>query len=695
MSSPQQGPRRGQRTRKPTAKGRNYIDFLASKATTRNIQNAQAQTQSAAVTNTPADNTTNSAPPGQGDANGGPRRSKRCRRRVDGKAPNGTSCNKRRSSKRRRVSKPGSLVEGLMIKLYAEIHHAATVRTIGQWESYWTQHLLRQARTLRFFDLLAESTRRRLRERLNKFESTDPKEKRIANLAKDDIDVDYAQRLSDLCDEPSLLLLTICAHSQSFRDAVARRDAESRAQGEPEWGDVYPRIKQCAPSLELFARTHKLEWTDALFAFNDHFNDFLLIVYKDCRDVRGKDGTNFGIGPEDLKGTHQIGAEEKHKVQHHWVLPPVDGEPAVWPSVRCTITQDLTRAGFVDGDLAIAGIPEEGDNLEINPASILPPNSKVTLQQVNVEQCVVLPNYPWPEETHKVVHEDGAVYEDPTFCGFPGNPCTACGAEEPVPVISIDHDTDTDSETDSDSANVAAPRDEQQQSSGRACKCTFADLCKRRNKPPQASHHDILVELYTTEEKGRGVRALQTIRQGTYLGEYTGEIYAVQPDANEIAGSMQNHRYGLMTYHMNMDIERADDYAAAATTTTTGTRRNKGSAKTTISRGQYRPQYTIDAAHRGGWTRYINHSCAPNTEYVVVNLGQRTRVVVRARRRIAFAEELTVDYGRGYFDNLRMACRCGEPRCRHKNVVDRASASGSDSESESGSGSGCDEAEEE
>ncbi|KIW96720.1 uncharacterized protein Z519_02111 [Cladophialophora bantiana CBS 173.52] len=691
MSSPQQGPRRGQRTRKATAKGRNYIDSLVSKAATRRIQNAQAQAQSTAVANTPVTNTTNRATSSQGDANGGARRSKRSQGRVDGKAPDGTSCNTGRSSKRRRVSGPGPSLEGFMIKLYAEIHHAATVRTMGQWERYWTQRLLRQPRTLRFFDLSAVSTRRPLRERLNKFESTDPKAKRVANLAKDDVNIDYAQRLTDLCDEPNLLLLTICAHSKSFRDAVARSDAESRAQGKPEWSDIYPRIKQCASSLELFARTHKFEWKDALFTFNDHFTDLLKIVYKDCRDVHGKDGFNFGIGQKDLREIHQIGAEDKHMVQHHWVLPPVDGEPAVWPSVKCTITQDVIRAGFVDGDLAIAGIPEEGDNLEINPASILPPNSKVTLQQFNIEQCVVLPDYPWPEETHKVVYEDGAVYEDPAFCGFPGNPCTACGAEEPepAPVISINHDTDADGETDLDSADVAAPGNEQQQSSGRACKCTFADLCKRHNKPPQDSHHDILVELYTTKEKGRGVRALQTIRPGTYLGEYTGEIYAVQPAANKIAGSMQNHRYGVMTYHMNMDIERADDYAA------TGARRKGGSVKTTISRGQYRPQYTIDATHRGSWTRYINHSCAPNTAYVVVSLGQRTRVVVRARRRIAFAEELTVDYGRGYFDNLRMVCRCGEPRCRHKTVVDRASASGRDSESESGSGSGSGEAEEE
>ncbi|OQV01980.1 SET domain-containing protein [Cladophialophora immunda] len=683
MSSAQQ-PRRGNRVRKQTARGRDYSDFLAQTTTSRSAQ-------ASAVANAAANNTTNGSSSGPGNADGGLRRSKRIRQRVDGSAPDGTG----NPNKRRRVARPGASVEGFMIKLYAEIHHAATVKTIGQWERYWTQHLLRQARTLRFFDIPAQSTRKRLRARLDRFESNDPREKRVANLAKDDVDIGHAQRLTDFCDDPNLLLLTICAHSKSFRDAIGRSDGESRAQGEPEWSHILPKIKECASSLELFARTYQFDWTDALFAFDDHFEDLLIIVYKDCRDSRGKDGTNFGIGDEDLKETHQIGDEDKHKVHHHWVLPLEDGAPAVWPSIKCTITQDLTKAGFVHGENAIAGIPEQGNNLEVDPAALFPPKSKPVLQQFNIDQSIVLPNYVWPTSTHKVIHPDGSVYEDPSFCGFPNNPCQACGAEESAPGLTSDDESDSDTDTDTGSDTIVAvsagkkqlQKVQQDQQPDRACQCTFADLCRWCNKPPQDNHSNILVELYTTAEKGRGVRALQPIRDGTYLGEYLGEIYAVEPKDKSITRSMLNHRYRLATYHMNIDIAQAADYVA---TTTAGSRSKKGQAKgraratttTPTNTGAARPQYTVDAAHRGGWTRYVNHSCTPNTQYVLMNLGQRTRIIVQAKRKISFGEEITVDYGGYYFQNLGIACRCGAPRCKFKNVAGHGSSSGSSSGSE-------------
>ncbi|KIX93736.1 uncharacterized protein Z520_10642 [Fonsecaea multimorphosa CBS 102226] len=633
--SPTQQPRRSNRARKPTAKGRDYSDSLAQKQ-------ARSQSQAAAVGNVPPTNTINGSSSGQGNADGGPRRSKRIQAHIHGNSPGG---NTGRPNKKRRLSESGSTVEGFMIKLYAEIHHAATVRTIGQWDRYWTQDLLRRARTVRFFDLATGSARHHLRARLDKFESDSPKEKRVAKLAKDDVGISYAQRLTEFCDNPNLLFLTICAHSKSFREAILRSDAESRALGEPEWSLIYSRIKECASSLELFARTHKFDWTDALFFFNGHFEDLLIIVYKHCQDARDKDGVSFGIGDDDLSETHPIGAEDKHKVHHHWALPVEDGEPAVWPSVKCTITQDLVNAGFVHGEVAVAGIPAEGNNLEVDAAAILPLKSKQVLQQFNIDQVIVLPNYDWPAEVHQVTYPDGSVYEDPTFCGFPKNPCGVCGAE-----------------------TQNAQQQQQSPQAEPACQCTFADLCKWHNKPPQDNHGDILVELYTTAEKGRGVRALQPIRKGTYLGEYTGEIYAAQPDANNSVGTLANPRYGLMTYHMVLDVARADDYTTAK------------------AQAGYRPQYVVDAAHRGGWTRYINHSCAPNTRFYVMNVGQRTRIIIKAVRKIAFGEEITISYGKNYFEQLRIACRCGAPKCKYKNVG--ASNSSSDSSDDSGSDSG-------
>ncbi|KAH0846856.1 hypothetical protein AYO21_07414 [Fonsecaea monophora] len=656
MSSAQQT-RRSTRVRKQTAKGRDYSQLLAQKAVSQSAQSAGAQAQATNAANTSPTNSTNNS---RSNADCARRRSKRIRARVDDNPSSGTS------NKRRRISPRSTPIEAFMIKLYAEIHHAATAKTIGQWDRYWTQHLLRQARTLRFFDLPETSTSQRLAAKLDKFESNDPKEKRVADLAKDDVDISHVQRLMDFCDEPSLLLLTICAHSKSFRDAIVRNDVESRAQDQPEWSQLYPKIKERASSLELFARTHKFEWTDALFAFNDHFEDLLTIVYKDCRDASGKDGANFGIGDDDLKEIHQIGTEDRDRVHYHWVLPVNDGEPAVWPSIKCTTTKDLTEAGFVDAEKAVVGIPTQGNNLEINPGSLFSSGSKLELLHFNIDQAIVLPNYAWPAETRKVVHPDGSVYEDPTFCGFSNNPCRVCGAKA------------ADSNTQP-----------QQQSSDLACQCTFADLCKVYNKSPQNNHHDILVELYTTAKTGRGVRALQVIPPWTYVGEYVGEIYAVEAETDDIPGSMDNHRYDIATYHMQVDIARAEDFETRTTVRSKKKGQAKGTAKTArattaaaaatkTTKPDVRPQYTVDAAHRGGWTRYVNHSCSPNTQYVLTNVGQHTLIIVQALRRIAFGEEITVDYGDDYFENLGISCRCGSPRCKYKDVdSSRSSPSGS------------------
>jgi hypothetical protein len=56
----------------------------------------------------------------------------------------------------------------------------------------------------------------------------------------------------------------------------------------------------------------------------------------------------------------------------------------------------------------------------------------------------------------------------------------------------------------------------------------------------------------------------------------------------------------------------------------------------------------IDSSSRENLARYINHSCKPNTESDVIS----RRVLFFAKRRIRAGEELTVDYGKEYFDTF-------------------------------------------
>lgn len=84
-------------------------------------------------------------------------------------------------------------------------------------------------------------------------------------------------------------------------------------------------------------------------------------------------------------------------------------------------------------------------------------------------------------------------------------------------------------------------------------------------------------------------------------------------------------------------------------------------------------KYLIDANTGGNVARWINHSCAPNCEALVVENEEgdpsKDRVVIDSIRKIRAGEELTYDYGITLEDRHTprlkaiWACRCGSPKC--------------------------------
>lgn len=83
--------------------------------------------------------------------------------------------------------------------------------------------------------------------------------------------------------------------------------------------------------------------------------------------------------------------------------------------------------------------------------------------------------------------------------------------------------------------------------------------------------------------------------------------------------------------------------------------------------------YVIDANFEGNAARWINHSCNPNCQAVMVesadNNPARDRVMIETLRPIKAGEELTYDYGitlevrhTGRMKRI-WACRCGSDRC--------------------------------
>jgi SET domain-containing protein len=127
---------------------------------------------------------------------------------------------------------------------------------------------------------------------------------------------------------------------------------------------------------------------------------------------------------------------------------------------------------------------------------------------------------------------------------------------------------------------------------------------------------------------GRGVFALRTIRKGTRIVEYKGELIT-DDEADRRYGHLHEHSPHTMLFSLENNL-------------------------------------VIDATRRGNSGRWINHSCAPNCQVE----EEGTKIFIDARRDIRAGEELTYDY------NLQLgephtraaqrahACLCGARRCR-------------------------------
>ena len=74
-------------------------------------------------------------------------------------------------------------------------------------------------------------------------------------------------------------------------------------------------------------------------------------------------------------------------------------------------------------------------------------------------------------------------------------------------------------------------------------------------------------------------------------------------------------------------------------------------------------RWTIDGSRRWNVARYVNHSCRPNAEAVE---RKGPRIVYVARRRIKPDEEITVDYGKDYFDAFIGKSRCRCVKCKER-----------------------------
>ena len=133
---------------------------------------------------------------------------------------------------------------------------------------------------------------------------------------------------------------------------------------------------------------------------------------------------------------------------------------------------------------------------------------------------------------------------------------------------------------------------------------------------------------------GRGVFAVDTIRKGEEIVEYTGRLITHAVADATYGGTDTGHTF-LFTLN---------------------------------------EQWVVDANVNGSVAKWINASCAPNCVAQIVDGGdgdlRSDRVVIAARRTILAGEELTYDYDVCTDDPItpqerkNWACRCGAARCR-------------------------------
>uniref|UniRef100_A0A915AYG5 SET domain-containing protein n=1 Tax=Parascaris univalens TaxID=6257 RepID=A0A915AYG5_PARUN len=156
--------------------------------------------------------------------------------------------------------------------------------------------------------------------------------------------------------------------------------------------------------------------------------------------------------------------------------------------------------------------------------------------------------------------------------------------------------------------------------------CFCSSQCPSRVAQSGVRSH---LEVYRSRRYGWAVRSTVPIQKGEFISEYTGELIS-----GEEADKREDDTYLF---------EIVDDAAS----------------------------YCIDAKRRGNVSRFINHSCEANLMVVRVvwdaNVRHFPHICFFAKKNISRGEELTIDYGKQWWDVklMKFLCQCGSKRCKY------------------------------
>ncbi|XP_031500233.1 histone-lysine N-methyltransferase ASHH3-like isoform X2 [Nymphaea colorata] len=156
-----------------------------------------------------------------------------------------------------------------------------------------------------------------------------------------------------------------------------------------------------------------------------------------------------------------------------------------------------------------------------------------------------------------------------------------------------------------------------------SCRC--ADSCANR---PFQSRVSKKMKVVKTEKCGLGLVAKEDISQGEFVIEYVGEVIDDKTCEERLWEMKRRGETNFYLCEVNRDM-------------------------------------VIDATYKGNKSRFMNHSCQPNTEMQKWRVDGETRIGIFAKRKIKMGEPLTYDYQFIQFGKDQ-ECYCGALGCRGK-----------------------------
>lgn len=155
-------------------------------------------------------------------------------------------------------------------------------------------------------------------------------------------------------------------------------------------------------------------------------------------------------------------------------------------------------------------------------------------------------------------------------------------------------------------------------------RCPTGDLCS--NKRFQKREFS-KAEAFKTAKKGWGLRALEDLPEGSFIMEYVGEVL----DPREFRKRVKEYARDNNQHHYFMAL-RADEI--------------------------------IDATQKGNLSRFINHSCCPNSETQKWTVNGDLRIGFFTRQFVGAGEEITFDYQFQRYGKEAQRCYCESDCCR-------------------------------